>query len=89
MPSDGNADRLQVRQSREVQIDTYVEPDTAGLELPSFKSAHSCRLCGYWCEGDFGVNETRSLREMGRGVCDSCWSEIVEHVRAGGDWREI
>jgi hypothetical protein len=41
-----------------------------------FKSAHSCRVCGYWCEGDVDRLEEQALREMKRGCCDPCWELI-------------
>jgi len=44
---------------------------------PLFKSAHSCRVCNYWCEGDFRLLRKQVLREMARGCCDPCW-ELIE-----------
>jgi hypothetical protein len=43
------------------------------------KSAHSCRLCGYWLEGDYNLapagpdgeaQRTQALAEMGQGHCN-------------------
>jgi hypothetical protein len=42
-----------------------------------FQSAHSCRVCGYWCEGDFSRLREQAMREMTRGCCDPCW-ELVQ-----------
>lgn len=59
-------------------------------ELPPpprrLKSAHSCRICGHWCEGDWNsayqylepahsAIKARADREMARGACDPCAKE--------------
>lgn len=43
-----------------------------------FTSAHSCRVCNYWCEGDFDRLEEQALREMARGCCDPCWQLVLD-----------
>lgn len=51
----------------------------------SFKSAHSCRICGRWLEGDWAsaspAERPEIKRQMDAGHCDTCHDRVCR-VRA-------
>lgn len=51
----------------------------------SFKSAHSCRICGRWLEGEWNVEappgRVELQRQMDTGHCDLCHERVCK-VRA-------
>lgn len=51
----------------------------------SFKSAHSCRICGRWLEGEWNVEappgRVELQRQMDAGHCDLCHERVCK-VRA-------
>lgn len=55
-----------------------------GYQVPRFKSAHSCRRCGHWSEGDWSrayragdqPAVAKAQREMDRGCCDPCFVKL-------------
>src|SRR5207244_1364470 len=65
-----------------------------GIEPRTFKSAHSCRVCGHWSEGDWNMaprgpggddQRAKAEREMGRGCCDNCWAlHTAQEPRSDG-----
>jgi hypothetical protein len=66
--------------------------------MSRFKSAHSCRLCGRWLEGEWARavtdDERESIeRQMNNGMCDDCQCQrkrqgaAMELIRAADQIR--
>jgi hypothetical protein len=59
------------------------------------KSAHSCRICGHWIEGDYNrapsgrdgdAKRERAEREMTQGHCDLHISQTDDHAGCMPGW---